>query len=221
MAITDYNSLATAIKTWTARTNSVSFNNQIDTFVALAEVRIYNGSGSDEKDPLFCDALNAPEMEANDTLTTDANSQVTLPSYVSTLRTLKRTGDMVGLDYMSPLQFNTMAAQPGAAGTPGYYTIEGNVLKVTPSYTGDLVALHYRKYDPLSVLAPTNAILASYPLVYLQGCLFEAFSFLQEPELAMGHFARYKSLVHGINNSATSVRFGGAPLRIRTRQAMP
>lgn len=218
MAITDFDTLAAEIKVWAARSDP-AFSNRIETFVAFAEQRIYNGQG-DPSDSLYCPALNAPEMEAEATLTF-VSGVAAVPADASTLRTLRRTSDTAGIDYLPPRQFWIRDGQPGLVQTPGYYTITQGEIRVTPSYDGDLQVLYYRKFDPISADNKEGALLTKYPLLYLSGCLFEAFSFIQEPDLAMAHWARYKSQVTGINASADSVRFGGSPLRIRARNPLP
>ena len=51
----------------------------------------------------------------------------------------------------------------------------------------------------------TNTILTLYPLLYLTGCLFEAFSWTQDIDLATGHFARYKAKSTGAGTVAKEV----------------
>lgn len=218
MAISTYNDLAASLKVWAARSDSV-FSNQIETFIGLHEQRMYNGSGDSPGDPLSCDALSAPEMETSATVAITDGVGV-MPTDASTVRTIRRATDLVGLEYMTPRQFYIRDAEP-SGGDPAFYTSEGGSLLITPSYTGDVVVNYYAKFNGISVDNPSNVILTAYPLVYLTGCLFEAFSFMQEADLALGHFARYKAMVAGINTSANSVRFGGGPLRVRTRQGMP
>jgi hypothetical protein len=183
---------------------------------------MWNGSGSGPSDPLFCDALNAPELETSATVTMVAGVG-TLPSDVSTLRLIKRAGDTVGINYLPPKQWAIRDNLPiSITDQPGYYTIENNVsLKVTPSYDGDLTILYYKRDTPVTSVTTSNTTLTTYPLIYLEGCLFEAFSFLQDESLAMGHFARYRAIVAGVNSSIASVRYGGGPLKIRARQRMP
>jgi hypothetical protein len=182
---------------------------------------MWNGSGSGPNDPLFCDALNAPELETTTTVTMVAGVG-TLPADVSTLRLIKRDNDQVGIDYLPPKQWAIRDAQPTGTNDPAYYTLEGNVaLKVTPSYDGDLTIIYYKRDTPVTSVNTSNTTLTTYPLVYLEGCLFEAFSFIQEPELALGHFARYRAIVAGLNSSIASVRFGGGPLKVRPRSRMP
>ena len=220
MAISDYNSLAAAIKTYCARNSSSAFTNSIELFVVMAEQRFWNGSGADVNDPLYCEPLNAPELETTATVTmTDGLGD--LPTDISSLRAVRRAGDDVGLDYLTPQRWAAKDAEPQTSGDPAWYTIEGSTLKVTPSYTGSMSVLYFKRDTPLTSVTATNSILDKYPMLYFQSCLFEAFSFLQDTEAAMGHFARYRAMVAGINSSASSVRFGGARLKIRTRQGMP
>jgi hypothetical protein len=215
---TDYDGLAQAVKTWCARSDT-TFSNQIPTFVAFMEQRLYSGSGEGPSDPLFCDPLNAPEQETTATVSlTDGVG--TMPSDVVTLRTITRANDMVGLEFMSPRQWAVKDADLDT-GDPAFYTIEGTSLKVTPSYTGDLSLFYYKRFTTIGPENTSGALLTAYPLIYLSGTLFEAFSFMQEPELAVQHFARYRAHVAGINTSANQRRFGGGPIKIRTRQGMP
>lgn len=218
MAISDYNSLAAEIKAWAARSDP-AFSNRIETFIAFTEQRIYNGQG-EPGDALYCPALNAPEMET-DWIVTFTNGVADVPGDMSTMRTIRRAGDDVGLDYLPTKQFWIRDAEANTTLNPAYYTIEQGKIYVTPSYSGDLQILYYKKFDAISSDNPTGTLITKYPLLYLSGCLFEAFSFMQEADLAMGHWARHKSQIAGINASADSVRFGGGPLKVRVRNALP
>lgn len=215
--ISDYNVLVTAIQKWCARSDT-TFTGQIETFVNFAELRMNNGQG-DPGDPLYCDPLSAPEMETLATVTI-TNGSGTMPTDASTVRTITRDGDQAGLTYVSPRQYHTIIQAPSSTGLPNVYTIDQGLIKLDENYSGTINVGYYKVFTPLGPTNLTNTILAKYPLLYLSGSLFEAFSFLQETDLAMGHYARYRSQVAGINTSANSVRFGGsgAP-RIRPRQS--
>lgn len=218
MAITDYDTLAAAIKVWAARSDA-TFSNQIETFISLTEDRLNNGQG-DPGDSLYCPALNAPEMEVSATLNF-VNGTADVPSDISTMRLLRVPDDDDGISYMTPKQWAERDAMPESATKPYYYTIEGGSIKVTPAYAGEIVCLYYKRFAGVRADRQTNAILTAYPNLYLSGCLFEAFSFMQDADLAAGHWARHKSMVSGINASIASIRFGGGPLRIRQRQPIP
>lgn len=219
MAIADLNSLSASIKTWCARTQSSSFNSQIETFVAMAEQRMREGAGKDRSDPLFCEPLRAPELETSVTVTTDASSRAALPTDITSLVAVTRSSDKLGLDYLPPKDYARRLTVGGPL--PGYYTVEGMTLKVAPAYQGDLTVSYVAQVPALTVSAPTNAILTAYPLLYLEGCLHEAFSFIQDRDAAMGHFARYRAMVEGVNGSSNRVRYGGGPLRMRLGRASP
>ena len=218
MAITTFDTLAAEIKAWAAN-SSAAFSNRIETFVRFTEDRIYNGQGH-MGDALYCPPLRAPEMEVSSPLTFVAGAAVK-PDDMNTLRVLRRLGDDTGLDYLTPKQFWIRDAQPDGTTSPAYYTVEGSTIRVTPSYDGDLEILYFKTFTPLSVDNPANDLVTKYPMLYLSGCLFEAFSYLQEPDLAAGHWERYKSQVSGINQSIASTRFGGGPLAIRVRNPIP
>lgn len=69
MAIVTYAGLKTGVSTWLARTGDTSISDQFDTFLALAERRIYYGYtalGTDS--PLYSEPLRIPEMEIVDPL---------------------------------------------------------------------------------------------------------------------------------------------------------
>jgi|GEM_PF-1147853 len=215
---TDYDGLAQAVKTWAVRQDT-TFSNQIPTFVAFMEQRLYAGSGEGPTDPLFCDPLTSPEQETTGTVTV-TDGVGTLPTDVVSIRTVSRANDIVGLEFMSPRQWAAKDADL-ATGDPAFYTIEGTAIKVTPTYTGSISLLYYKRFDALGPENTTNELLTAYPLLYLSGTLFEAFSFMQDADLAVQHFTRYRAHIAGINTSAHGRRFGGGPLKIRTRQGMP
>ena len=215
--ITDFASLTARIKTWCARSDT-TFSNEIETFIALAEMRMQNGQGS-QGDPLYCESLAVAEKEVKVTLNVVAGF-VSYPLDGSSTRTLRRPGDMLGLEYMTPRQFALMDNEI-TSGLPTNYTVEGNQIRITPAYTGTMELIYWKNFPAINSSNTTNTILTLYPLLYLTGCLFEAFSWTQDIDLAAGHFARYKAIVDGINASEFATRYGGGPLRVRTRQAIP
>jgi hypothetical protein len=217
MAIATYNDLAATVKTWCARSDS-AFSAQIDTFIALHELRMYNGSDTNEG-PLACDALAAPEMETLSTVTF-VGGAAPMPADANTIRTLGRPGDMIGIDYMSPRQFDIFDANANGGDVVGY-TVKGATIYVTPAYDGDFNILYYQTFPAISSSNQSNTILTMYPLIYFHGVMFEAFTFMQQPDLAIAQFGRYKAAVEGVNGSIRGVRYGGTPLRVKQRNMIP
>lgn len=217
MTIATYADLAQTVKTWCARSDS-AFSNQIETFVALHELRMYNGSG-DNGDPMQCDPLMAPEIEVNTTIAITAGA-ATVPTDCNTIRTLTRPTDQIGLDFVTPRQYDILVAQ-SQGGDPEAFTVKSSQILVVPATTDTFDILYYKKLPAITVEEPSNALLTNYPLLYFHGVMFEAYSFMQEVELATAQFMRYRAALSGVNTSIRGVRFGGTPLRVATRNPIP
>ncbi len=216
--ISDYDTLVAEVKAWAARTDP-AFSNRVETFVGFAEHRIYHGQG-DPGDALYCQPLRAKELETDWAVTfTDGVGDV--PGDMTSLRLIRQANSEDDLSYMTPKQFWERDAAEDSSGVPRYYTVFQQKIYVTPIYTGDLQLSYYKKFDAITSDNKTGTLLTAYPLLYLSGCLFEAFSFLQEEALAAGHWARYRSQVAAVNQMADAVRFGGGPKRVRVRNALP
>ena len=218
MAITDYDSLVAAVKVYVARRDT-TFSNQIENFISLAEDRIYNGVG-DERDPMFSAAVRVKEMSETGTITITASTG-TIPEGSLGIRRLSGTTDLVGLSYLAPDAFATRYNYPDS-GTPRWYTVEGDQVRVAPAgWSGSISVLYYKRPTAISSSSTTNAILTAYPNLYFTAVLFEAFSFLKDGETAQGWLGRYRSAASGVNRSASASRHGGGKLRTQPRVAIP
>jgi hypothetical protein len=217
MAISDYAGLVEAAQKWCARSDT-TFTNQMPNFIVMAEDRIYNGSDLDGG-ALYSAPLRTAVMETTATLSVVSGS-VALPTRYLGARKVFRSSDRVGLDFMPPERFAVWDAS-SSGGDPGYYTIEAGTLKVTPTYTGNLLVTYYRGFAPLTVEANSNDLLTTHPMVYLSATLFEAFGFIQDIELAMGHLAKLRAAINGLNQTANVNRYSGANMRVRTRNPIP
>lgn len=217
MAIADYSTLVAAIKTWCARSDSV-FSAQIENFIGLAESRIYDGYG-EKGEPAYSPPLRTKALETTGTITlTDGSG--TVPTDFLQARKLYRSGDQSGITFIPPERFDTVDAATGS-GLPVYYTVEGSTISVVPSSGAETISLlYYRRLDPLSSGNPSNALLLSHDMIVLSAALYEAFSFMQAAEQALGHAARCRSMIQGANKTAAALRYAG-PLRVRHRQPIP
>lgn len=203
--ITDYDSLVAEVKAYMARSDS-TFSNRFPMFVALAEDRIYNGSG-EPGEALYCAPLRVKQMEYETTVTL-TGGEGTLPDDILIPRKVTRATDTIGLTFKALKDFETYLAGT-QAGTPGYYTVEGLTIKIAPSWDGDLSVSYYKRLTAISADNKTGDLLTAYPLLYFTGTMFEAFSFLQDAEMAVSWFAKYKASLDGINRSASAFRMPG------------
>lgn len=203
--ITDYDSLVSEVKAYMARSDS-TFGARFPMFVALAEDRIYSGVGQ-PGDPLYSAPLRCRVMETTTTITT-SSGQATMPEDILAVRKLARDADQIGMTYASPDRFAAYLAQ-APSGYPSQYTTEALTLKVAPSWDGDLTLLYYKRLTAISADNKTGDLLTAHPLVYFNAVMFEAFSFLQDIDLAGAWLARLRSTIDGVNIVETGLRTPG------------
>lgn len=217
MAIADYDSLVAAVKVYAARSDSV-FSARIPDFVQFTESRLYEGGG-DIGDPTYTAPLRSRAMEVQGGTIALVDGVGTIADDVLELRRLYRDGDRVGITYAPPERLSMLEAN--ATGSyPVYYTVSGSELRAAPAYTGDLLIDYYARYDAITSSNKTGVLMTAHPLLYLEGCLFEAFSFMQDVELAMSHLAKLRGMIAGANRTAAALRYSG-PLRTRPRVVFP
>ncbi len=217
MAITSYDDLKEEVQKWCARSDT-TFSNRIDTFVALAEDRIYNGA-DEPGGALYSAAMRSKAMESSETIVATTGA-ATLPAYTLDVRSVIIPDQRHGVEYLEPEKFAVQLANL-SGGSPIYYTVEGSTLKLGPTYSGNVTILIYKRFDPITSLNKNGDLIAAHGSAYLNATLFEASSFIQDVDTALGHLVRYRSQVSGINKSAKSVRHGGSNRRIRPRVAFP
>lgn len=214
MAVEDYDTLKSEVQAWTGRSDS-TFANRFPVFVKLAEDRIYLGHGTSPSDPLWSEPVRSKIMETTGTVAMTAGDG-SLPDDCLGIRRVTRASDQVGLDYMSPDQLQLRLAR-NSGGDPGYYSVEGTTLRVAPVYTGDLTLLYFKRFDTVGPSNIDGAMIIEHGEVYFCATMFEAFSFMQEIDLATAWLARYRSAVGAINQAAQDLRYAGRRLRIHAR----
>lgn len=212
--ISDYNALSNEVKVWCARSDS-AFTARMPVFVAAAEERLYNGNGV-VGEALYTPAIRAKALEETATVTL-VSGVGDMPDDVLAVRKISRAGDDTGLVYAPPHEWDAYNAAVSGGGYPYRYKVEGLTLSVAPTWSGDLSLLYYKRLAALSSEATTNALLTAHPLAYFNAVMFEAFSFMQEPELAVAYIGKLKSVIDGINRVANDIRTSGARMRVTAR----
>lgn len=214
MALTDFDSLKEAVQKYCARSDS-AFSNRFENFLLFAEDRMYQGAGDSEADPLFSKPLRSKTMEATATVEMTAGTG-TLPSDVLGTRTVWPSGQRSGLEYLTPERFSV--GNTNLSGSfPMYYTVVGSTISVTPSFTGNLIVNYWQRFAAINTNNKTGSLLSAHPTLYFSAVMFEAMTWLQEVDAALGHLARYRSQVAAANNAAKDYRFGAQGRRIRPR----
>lgn len=214
MAISDYDSLKDEVSKWCARSDT-TFANRFETFLELAEDRIYNGAG-DEGDPLQTAPLRSQVMQTTGTVAVTSGTG-TLPTALLELRSIHPAGHEWGIDYLGPERFDV--AQSAVSGSNAlYYEVVGSTLNIHPAITGNVTISYFQRFDAINSNNKTGELLTAHPTIYLSALLFEAYSWMEEVETAIGHLGRYRSQVAGANRTAHGKRYGAQARRIRPRQ---
>jgi hypothetical protein len=80
-----------------------------------------------------------------------------------------------------------------------------------------LTLIYYQRFPAVTLDAPTGSMIEEHGQLYFAACMYEAFSFMQEPDLAVAWLARYRSHASGINQTDADFRYSGRRLRIHAR----
>lgn len=204
MALFDtFAALKTAVSKYALREGNASFVAQLPTFAALAEDRMFLGAS----EPVSTDPVRVSEMETAANLTVTAGS-ATLPSGYLSLKRISWDGDPKSVpDYEAPSVFYANRYTV-TSGHPVAFTVEGNVLSVSPMITGTLKISYYARPTPLVLDADTNPVLTAYPTLYLRAMLIEAYSWLRDSDMLSQEVAAYRAAVDGIAKYARRQRMG-------------
>lgn len=216
MAIADYATLKSAVMSYVARSDS-AFATMFPTFVALCEERLYNGAGK-PGDDVYSPPLRSRAMEVTTTIAITAGAG-TWPEDVIQVRKLFRDGDTEGLSYMTPERLSVERERYPTTGHPLYFTTEGSTIVVCPSTDTALELDYFARYAATTDTFPAGPLIVAHGLIYLELCLFEAFAWEQEAELAVQHLAKGRSMIEGANGRAMTARMPG-PMRSRPRRVI-
>lgn len=185
MAISNYSELQAAIIDWSHRTD---LNDKIPDFIRLGEDIIYGD-------------LDIRQQEQITTLTATINSEiVALPTGFINAKSLSISSSIPNtpLNYFSVEEYQTHA-QYDTSGEPSIYTIVANnlYLQPVPAAAYGLRLVYEGKIPTLSLAAPTNSLLTSYPTVYLYAALVQLAIYTKQD--AGAWMTAYQKAISGIN----------------------
>lgn len=204
MAISTYTELKSAISDWLNRTD---LDSVIPTFIGLAEVGMER-------------VLRTRRMLKRSTATIDTQYSA-VPADFLEVRSIKITS----VSPVQPMTFQSieildeMDAENPAGGTPMYFGIVGNQIRVHPipagSYTAELS--YYAEIDKLSDSVSSNWILSSHPDVYLYGALLQAAPYLKDDERTAVWTTLYAAGIEAMKSSDERSSTSGGALNVRTK----
>lgn len=118
-----------------------------------------------------------------------------------------------GLQFVRSGNLRTMALLSGqrAGSNPVFYAVEGRAIRTAPTRLGDYNLLYW--YEPPALVndTDTNAVLDSYPQLYLYAALMELFFMIQDAEMYAGAKNEYQEYLRQVNINNEQQRLGAAP----------
>lgn len=195
MPITTHAELLTAIGNYTARDDLTSVD---DDFVLLCEARLNHGAEDRE---FNTPPLRHREME-NRATATMTGEYLALPTDFLSMISVRVTSTA------SPRMLRPMVTgsfdsnlDTSRAGTPVFYDIIGDELRLQPAPTsGTLEMIYYQNIPPLASNSP-NWLLTAYPNIYLYGSLLEASIYMQNDNDILKYARLFSGVVEGANDS--------------------
>lgn len=168
MALDTYANLKTELASWT---NRGDLTTPIDTFIDLFEAWANRG-------------LRVRQMEAE--ANAPASEYLELPADFLEMRDIQfQANPRRQLQYVTP-QYADIYDSSGASGTPAFYTLVGNQIRLVPApdSTTNVRISYWQAIPALSGSQTTNWLLRDYPDVYLYGSLIHARMYIHDPQLA-------------------------------------
>ena len=208
MAISTYSELQTAVANWLDRDD---LSARIPEFIALAEAR-------------FNRVLRLRSMEDKVTASTVAGQRnLALPGGYIQMRNLQlNVQPLVTLQYVTPEIYDRLWGG-SALGTPQFYTILADEISLgpTPANVQTIEMLYYKRFDALTVGAPTNWLLTNAPDIYLYGSMLEAEPFIMNDERVPLWATALERAVGDMQEQDNKDRHSGSALRVMNTGGYP
>ena len=211
--ITTYAGLKAGMLAWLARTGDALLDARFDDFLLNCERRMYYGFAVDEPaSPLRSEPLRIPEMETVDAAF--ALSSGTVPQPAGFLELISANSPEGPLQQVSQRTLDGYGMQ--SLGGTRLIAVSGTNFRFLDAPSSGTATLRY--YSKLATPAGStiNDILASYPDVYLYGCLVEAAIFTQGEAEAQRYLQLYNASVAGLNARSQRITASSVPV-IRVR----
>lgn len=199
MSITTHAELLTAVADYLGA-RGTDLSSVDDDFVLLCEARL--NYGNKDPDPrLQSPALRCRRMEQRATATA-TGEYVQLPTDYLAMKSLKLTGTTPPrqLKAMPKDNFDTLL-DTSVGGTPVWYEVINNEIRLAPIPTSSALEILYYKYIPALVSNDPNWLLTAHPGVYLYGTLLEAAIYIKENNDIERFGREFSSLVTALNEA--------------------
>jgi hypothetical protein len=215
--ITTYAGLKAGTLAWLARSGDTLLDSRFDDFLQGCERRMYYGHATEEPGNLLrSDPLRIIEMEMSDPAFVLQATVAQPPAFLELISVLLNSPEAL-LQIVSQRTLDTYGRQ--SLGRIAKIAVSGTNFRVKDDPAGATATLRYYQKLATPTGATVNAILTSYPDVYLFGCLIEAAIFTQDELGAQRYLQLYNASVAGLNARTQRITASAAPV-IRLRAGM-
>ena len=208
MAISNYSELKQEVIDWSHRED---IDLKIDNFIQLAEAEMLSNPVSRLK--------VRPEETRSTASLSITERYLALPDRFKEMRRMRLTvnGESCSLDFRTPLQLRIRSA----TGVPEFFTVTSQLEFDRVADIAYVAEMQYFADLPaITSVNTTNSILTSNPNIYLFGCLWAAFRFGNDTEIASSYYSQFISAINGANLKDRKSRFGPGA-RTRKRGSTP
>lgn len=197
MAFDSYSSLKTVLAAHAARDDLTDY---LADFITLAEAAANYGSDNTP-------ALRVRDMETESTLTATSTGWTIPDDYLHYSHV--KLGNCV-LTYLAKGPFDAL----DSSGTPEYFTIVGDEIRVNGSTSGDLVLTYTQSIPALSDANTSNWLLSKHPNIYLRLALMELSLFIHDDSKVQKNATLASAYIEGANNAGEMAEYANASMSI-------
>ena len=214
MALTTYGGLKTAIADWAWSEVTVA---QIESdFFPRMQSKLIYGDGDGRDGLVAIKPLRIRQMEDSAILTPSAAGEITISTacgagWLDFIELQPTSVGAVTLEYLSPFEFKKRP-ELAVGGAARFYTIEGDTLFLGPYSDATILARWHEKFTALSADGDTDWMLTNAPQVYMDGCLMEICTYLQDDRYAQFRSA-FAAGINALNLNNRTAKMSGAVKR--------
>lgn len=187
-----------------------------EVFFPRMQSKIYYGDGNGRDGLVQIKPLRIRQMEDSATITPSAAGTFTITSecgagWLDFIELLPTAVGAKALEYLSPYEFKRRPdLQVG--GSALFYTIEGDTLYTGPYSSASISARWHEKFTALSADGDVDWVLTNAPQVYMDGCMMEICSYLQDERYAAFRSA-FAAGINALNLNNRTAKQSGAVRR--------
>lgn len=209
MAVDTFGGIKSAVADWSFSGGGVTATVVGTDIFPQVQSMMYRGDGVDVP------ALRISSMVDSATITPASGGIITISSQVDAgflefIELVPTSQGAKSIDYVPPWMFRKAADEIADTVAPQViYTIEGDYVYLAPAAVQPITARWYQKFTALSADGDTDWIVTNAPQVYMNGCLYLACVYADDPR--RGEFRnQFAASIKALNMNDQRLRSSGS-----------